>query len=34
MGDARRWLADLPESAAKRIAWENGSRLFGLAGPK
>ncbi len=30
MGDARRWLADLPESAAKRIAWENGAELFGL----
>ncbi len=30
MGDARRWLADLPEPAAKRIAWENGARLFGL----
>ncbi len=30
MGDARRWLADLPEPAARRIAWENGARLFGL----
>lgn len=30
MGEARRWLADLPEPAAKRIAWENGARLFGL----
>jgi hypothetical protein len=30
MSDARRWLADLPEPAAKRIAWENGARLFGL----
>jgi hypothetical protein len=34
MSDARRWLADLPEPAARRIAWENGARLFGLAGPK
>ncbi len=30
MGDARRWLADLPEPAARRIAWENGAGLFGL----
>ncbi len=30
MADARRWLADLPEPAARRIAWENGARLFGL----
>ena len=30
MDDARRWLADLPEPAARRIAWENGARLFGL----
>ncbi|WP_341887778.1 amidohydrolase family protein [Variovorax sp. YR752] len=30
MSDARRWLADLPEPAARRIAWENGARLFGL----
>jgi hypothetical protein len=30
MSDARRWLADLPEPAARRIAWENGVRLFGL----
>jgi predicted TIM-barrel fold metal-dependent hydrolase len=30
MADARRWLADLPEPAAKRIAWENGAKLFGL----
>jgi predicted TIM-barrel fold metal-dependent hydrolase len=33
MADARRWLADLPEPAARRIAWENGARLFGLAAP-
>jgi len=31
MSDARRWLADLPEPAARRIAWENGARLFGLS---
>ncbi len=30
MADARRWLADLPEPAARRIAWDNGARLFGL----
>ncbi len=30
MGDARQWLADLPEPAARRIAWENGAGLFGL----
>ena len=30
MNEARRWLADLPEPAARRIAWENGARLFGL----
>jgi hypothetical protein len=30
MNDARRWLADLPEPAARRIAWENGAALFGL----
>ena len=30
MTDARRWLADLSVPAARRIAWENGARLFGL----
>lgn len=30
MADARRWLADLPAPVARRIAWENGARLFGL----
>lgn len=34
MSDARRWLADLPEAAARRIAWENGAALFGLSAPK
>ncbi|CAD5371359.1 Amidohydrolase [Rubrivivax sp. A210] len=33
MADARRWLADLPEAAARRIAWDNGAGLFGLAPP-
>lgn len=30
MGDARRWLADLPQPAARNIAWDNAARLFGL----
>lgn len=30
MADARRWLGDLPPTVARRIAWENGARLFGL----
>ena len=30
MNEARRWLADLPEAAARRIAWENSAQLFGL----
>jgi predicted TIM-barrel fold metal-dependent hydrolase len=33
MRQARRWLADLPPAAARRIAWENGARLYGLAAP-
>jgi predicted TIM-barrel fold metal-dependent hydrolase len=33
MSDARRWLADLPAPAARRIAWENAARLFGLPDP-
>lgn len=33
MADARRWLAGLPPEAARRIAWGNGARLFGLADP-
>jgi hypothetical protein len=32
MSDARRWLADLPPAAARRIAWDNGAQLFGLPG--
>jgi hypothetical protein len=34
MSDARRWLGDLPEAAARRIAWDNGAALFGLSVPK
>lgn len=34
IGDARRWLADLPEAAARRIAWENGADLYGLPPPQ
>ncbi|HSI58629.1 MAG TPA: amidohydrolase family protein [Ideonella sp.] len=33
MQQARRWLGDLPPAAARRIAWENGAALFGLAAP-
>ncbi|MBX3604484.1 MAG: amidohydrolase family protein [Piscinibacter sp.] len=33
MADARRWLADLPAPAARRIAWDNAARLFGLPEP-
>ncbi|MDM4767856.1 amidohydrolase family protein [Pelomonas sp. SE-A7] len=30
MQDYRRWLGHLPPEAARRIAWGNGARLFGL----
>lgn len=30
IADARRWLADLPDAAARRIAWGNAARLFAL----
>jgi hypothetical protein len=30
MADARRWLGSLPPALARRVAWENGARLFGL----
>jgi predicted TIM-barrel fold metal-dependent hydrolase len=30
MGQARQWLADLPPTTARRIAWGNGAQLFGL----
>ena len=29
----RRWLGDLPAEVARRIAWDNGARLFQLAPP-
>lgn len=29
----RTWLGDLPADVARRIAWENGARMFGLATP-
>ncbi len=29
----RRWLGDLPPEVARRIAWDNGARLFQLAPP-
>lgn len=34
MADARRWLADLPPAAARRIAWGNAAALFGLPEPE
>lgn len=33
MDDARRWLGELPEPAARRIGWDNGAALFGLPSP-
>jgi predicted TIM-barrel fold metal-dependent hydrolase len=30
MAQARRWLGDLPLTAARRIAWDNGASLFDL----
>ena len=33
MQQARRWLGDLAPAAARRIAWENGAALFGVAAP-
>jgi hypothetical protein len=33
MQEARRWLADLPPTAARRIAWGNGQRMFDLPEP-
>lgn len=29
----RTWLGDLPDHVARRIAWDNGARMFGLATP-
>lgn len=34
MAEARRWLAGLPPEVARRIAWGNGARLFGLPEPE
>ncbi|MEO6363997.1 MAG: amidohydrolase family protein [Caldimonas sp.] len=33
MAQARRWLADLPPTVARRVAWDNAAQLFGLPGP-
>ncbi len=33
MQQARRWLGDLPPAVARRVGWENGAALFGLAAP-
>lgn len=33
MDEARRWLGDLPASLARRIGWDNGAALFGVAAP-
>jgi predicted TIM-barrel fold metal-dependent hydrolase len=30
MAEARRWLGELPPDIARRIAWDNAARLFGL----
>jgi hypothetical protein len=30
----RTWLGDLPPEIARRIAWDNGARLFGLKNPE
>ena len=33
MQQARRWLGDLPPTVARKVGWENGAGLFGLAAP-
>jgi len=33
MQEYRRWLGDLPPAVARRIAWDNGARLFQLSSP-
>nr|WP_246294811.1 amidohydrolase family protein [Schlegelella koreensis] len=33
MRQARGWLGSLPPAVARRIAWDNGAALFGLAAP-
>jgi len=30
MQEYRSWLGDLPPAVARKVAWENGARLFGL----
>ncbi|AEG91380.1 amidohydrolase [Ramlibacter tataouinensis] len=34
MAGYRRWLGALPPGVARRIAWDNGASLFGVADPK
>lgn len=34
MADYRRWLADLPPASARKIAWGNAAKLFGLDEPR
>jgi hypothetical protein len=34
MQEAREWLGELPSEVARRIAWDNGAELFGLAAPR
>ena len=34
MEEARRWLGELAPDAARRIAWDNAARLFGLKPPE
>ncbi|WP_140629290.1 amidohydrolase family protein [Methylibium rhizosphaerae] len=34
MQEAREWLGELPPEVARRIAWDNGAELFGLAAPR
>jgi predicted TIM-barrel fold metal-dependent hydrolase len=34
MEEARRWLGELAPDAARRIAWDNAARLFGLKSPE
>jgi predicted TIM-barrel fold metal-dependent hydrolase len=34
MQEARDWLGDLDPTTARRIAWDNGAALYGLAAPR
>jgi hypothetical protein len=34
MADARRWLGELAPATARRIAWGNAARLFGVPDPR